>query len=172
MTKSEFQAASGNIQVDGNTELQDGKECTGSIQVDGNNDLCIEFEFTPHKKRGKRRITKQLDGNTSDEDAGEFVDDDTDESEPDSESDKSPDQEIIPDVVNSAPVEEDEPLNSGDDVSDEENTGMEETDNVVVCQYDKVQRSKNKWKLYLKDGVMHIGGKDHVFQKAVGDGEW
>jgi len=175
VTKSEFQAASGNIQVDGNNEclqVDGNSECT--IQVDDNNDAYIEFEFNPEsqKKRGKRRIIRQLDGNTSDEDAGEFVDDDTDESEQDSESDKSPDQEIIPDIVNAAPVEEDEPLNSGDDVSDEENTGMEETDNVVVCQYDKVQRSKNKWKLYLKDGVMHIGGKDHVFQKAVGDGEW
>lgn len=31
-----------------------------------------------------------------------------------------------------------EPLNSGDDVSDEDPSELFETDNVVVCQYDKV----------------------------------
>jgi hypothetical protein len=31
-----------------------------------------------------------------------------------------------------------EPLNSEDDVSDEDPTELFDTDNVVVCQYDKV----------------------------------
>jgi hypothetical protein len=31
-----------------------------------------------------------------------------------------------------------EPLNSGDDVSEEDPSDLFETDNVVVCQYDKV----------------------------------
>lgn len=67
---------------------------------------------------------------------------------------------------------EEEPLNSGDDVSDEETGAMFDTDNVVVCQYDKITRSRNKWKFYLKDGIMNLGGKDYVFQKANGDAEW
>ncbi|CAH2039712.1 unnamed protein product, partial [Iphiclides podalirius] len=67
---------------------------------------------------------------------------------------------------------EEEPLNSGDDVSDEEPGDMFDTDNVVVCQYDKITRSRNKWKFYLKDGIMNLGGKDFVFQKANGDAEW
>lgn len=33
---------------------------------------------------------------------------------------------------------EEEPLNSEDDVTDEDNADLFETDNVVVCQYDKV----------------------------------
>lgn len=33
---------------------------------------------------------------------------------------------------------EEEPLNSEDDVSDDEAADLFETDNVVVCQYDKV----------------------------------
>lgn len=33
---------------------------------------------------------------------------------------------------------EEEPLNSGDDVSEEDPSDMFDTDNVVVCQYDKV----------------------------------
>nr|CAD7257301.1 unnamed protein product [Timema shepardi] len=65
-----------------------------------------------------------------------------------------------------------EPLNSGDDVSDDDPTDLFDTDNVVVCQYDKITRSRNKWKFYLKDGIMSLGGKDYVFQKANGDAEW
>lgn len=48
-----------------------------------------------------------------------------------------------------------EPLNSGDDVSDEEDQELFDTENVVVCQYDKVVltytimsikgRSTKKW---------------------------
>jgi transcription initiation factor TFIIA large subunit len=38
-----------------------------------------------------------------------------------------------------------------------------------ICQ---INRSRNKWKFYLKDGIMSIGGKDYVFQKSNGDAEW
>ncbi|KAH0622847.1 hypothetical protein JD844_025588 [Phrynosoma platyrhinos] len=65
-----------------------------------------------------------------------------------------------------------DPLNSGDDVSEQETPDVFDTDNIIVCQYDKVQRSKNRWKFYLKDGVMCFGGKDYVFSKAIGDAEW
>lgn len=36
---------------------------------------------------------------------------------------------------------EEEPLNSEDDVTDEDATDLFDTDNVVVCQYDKVSPS-------------------------------
>lgn len=36
---------------------------------------------------------------------------------------------------------EEEPLNSEDDVTDEDNADLFETDNVVVCQYDKVKKA-------------------------------
>ncbi|CAL8099567.1 unnamed protein product [Calicophoron daubneyi] len=68
--------------------------------------------------------------------------------------------------------EDEEPLNSGDDVSDEEPEVLFESDNVVVCQYDKIHRSRNKWRFHLKDGIMAINGRDHVFQKALGEAEW
>ncbi|XP_036405753.1 transcription initiation factor IIA subunit 1 [Megalops cyprinoides] len=67
---------------------------------------------------------------------------------------------------------EEEPLNSGDDVSDEEGQELFDTENVVVCQYDKIHRSKNKWKFHLKDGIMNLNGRDYVFSKAIGDAEW
>nr|XP_028580860.1 TFIIA-alpha and beta-like factor [Podarcis muralis] len=72
----------------------------------------------------------------------------------------------------SVDIIEEDPLNSGDDVSEQETPDVFDTDNIIVCQYDKVQRSKNRWKFYLKDGVMCFGGKDYVFSKAIGDAEW
>lgn len=43
---------------------------------------------------------------------------------------------------------------------------------IVLCMYEKVHRTKNKWKCQLKDGVISIGGKDWVFNRANGEFEW
>jgi len=45
-----------------------------------------------------------------------------------------------------------EPLNSEDDVSDEDPTDLFDTDNVVVCQYDKV--SVNHTRLSVGGGIV------------------
>ncbi|XP_075933177.1 TFIIA-alpha and beta-like factor [Anarhichas minor] len=71
-----------------------------------------------------------------------------------------------------ANVEDEDPLNSGDDVIEQDIPDLFDTDNVIVCQYDKIHRSKNRWKFHLKDGVMCYGGRDYVFSKAVGEAEW
>ncbi|XP_018412703.1 PREDICTED: TFIIA-alpha and beta-like factor [Nanorana parkeri] len=76
------------------------------------------------------------------------------------------------DEVSEIDIIEEDPLNSGDDVSEQEVPDLFDTDNVIVCQYDKIHRSKNKWKFYLKDGVMCFGGKDYIFSKAIGEAEW
>ncbi|VVC90892.1 transcription initiation factor IIA subunit 1 [Leptidea sinapis] len=102
-------------------------------------------------------------GDGSDDGAG---DDDEDEESPEERAEEEED-----DRDESGGAEE-EPLNSEDDVSDEEPGDMFDTDNVVVCQYDKITRTRNKWKFYFKDGIMNLGGKDFVFQKANGDAEW
>ncbi|XP_026856604.2 transcription initiation factor IIA subunit 1 isoform X1 [Electrophorus electricus] len=93
--------------------------------------------------------------------------DDEDEDEYDEDEDEDKDK----DGGEDGQVEE-EPLNSGDDVSDEEDQELFDTENVVVCQYDKIHRSKNKWKFHLKDGIMNLNGRDYVFSKAIGDAEW
>ncbi|CAL8257624.1 unnamed protein product [Lota lota] len=71
-----------------------------------------------------------------------------------------------------ADVVEEDPLNSGDDVIEQDIPDLFDTDNVIVCQYDKIHRSKNRWKFHLKDAVMCYGGRDYVFSKAVGEAEW
>jgi len=72
---------------------------------------------------------------------------------------------------------DDDPLNSEDDdslKSDEEDKF--ETENIIVCQFDKVTRTriggKNRWKFHLKDGIMNLDGCDYVFQKATGEADW
>lgn len=106
----------------------------------------------------------QLDGTndtSDDDDDDEFQDNDDDRD--DNDEDQNEDD---------VGEEDEEPLNSADDVSDEDPADLFDTDNVVVCQYDKITRSKNRWKFHLKDGIMNLKGKDYVFQKALGDSEW
>lgn len=63
----------------------------------------------------------------------------------------------------------DEELDS--DLDDDDDTEPE-TDNFVLCQYEKVTRIKNKRKTNLKDGIMHLNGRDSVFHKATGEFDW
>lgn len=63
---------------------------------------------------------------------------------------------------------DDDYLNTDDDI--EENG--EENGNIILCQYEKVGRVKNKWKWVLKDGVISINGKDYCFKKATGESDW
>ncbi|EPS41704.1 hypothetical protein H072_4411 [Dactylellina haptotyla CBS 200.50] len=43
---------------------------------------------------------------------------------------------------------------------------------IMLCMYDKVQRTKNKWKCVLRDGVLTVNGREYVFRKANGEYEW
>nr|KAF6484785.1 general transcription factor IIA subunit 1 [Rousettus aegyptiacus] len=109
-------------------------------------------------------LVLQVDGTgdtSSEEDEDEGEDYDDDDEEEDKEKDGAEDGQV-----------EEEPLNSEDDVSDEEGQELFDTENVVVCQYDKIHRSKNKWKFHLKDGIMNLNGRDYIFSKAIGDAEW
>lgn len=72
-----------------------------------------------------------------------------------------------------------EEINSDLDDSDSDNgdgedavgSGHAEQD-IVFCTYDKVARVKNKWKCTLKDGMIHVNGKDYLFAKCNGEFEW
>ncbi|KAG0248594.1 transcription factor IIA subunit alpha [Mortierella polycephala] len=68
--------------------------------------------------------------------------------------------------------DEEDDTGLGSDLDDSDGDMDEESDNIVLCQYDKVSRTKSKWKCVLKDGVMLINGKDYLFHKATGDFEW
>jgi transcription initiation factor TFIIA large subunit len=146
------------------------------VQTDGphptdDDDDQIEIVFVrPLKGRSnKNKATEKLPqvdgpGDTSDDDE-DGSDDNDDDEDIDDEKDEE-DQEMEEEGG------EEEPLNSEDDVTDDDPTDLFDTDNIVVCQYDKIIRNRNKWKFYLKDGIMNLSGQDYVFQKANGDAEW
>ncbi|XP_011343445.2 transcription initiation factor IIA subunit 1 isoform X2 [Ooceraea biroi] len=121
----------------------------------------------PPQNQQQQNNINQLDGGV-----GDSTDDDDDEEEEDNDDDDEDLDDKEEEENDEAAAHEEEPLNSEDDVTDDDPTDLFDTDNVVVCQYDKITRSRNKWKFYLKDGIMNLSGKDYVFQKANGDAEW
>ncbi|NXY17319.1 TF2AY factor, partial [Atrichornis clamosus] len=140
----------------------------GISQLDGTDDVSSKEEI-PHSRDKEEN---EFIGFTESEDLKVLDDEEDYDEECDSSSDMESscsdgdNEDLQIDIV------EEDPLNSGDDVSEQDIADLFDTDNVIVCQYDKIHRTKNKWKFYLKDGVMSIKGKDHVFAKAIGDAEW
>jgi len=85
-------------------------------------------------------------------------------------------KEIIAQFDGNSDDESDDDSVGGDDeldsdLDDEDDTEPE-TENFVLCQYEKVTRIKNKRKTNLKDGIMHLNGRDSVFHKATGEFDW
>ncbi|NXO76778.1 TF2AY factor, partial [Sitta europaea] len=140
----------------------------GISQLDGTGDVSSK-EQIPHTKDKEEN---EFIGFIDSEDLRVLDDEEDYDEERDSSSNMESscsdgdNEELQIDIV------EEDPLNSSDDVSEQDTADLFDTDNVIVCQYEKIHRTKNKWKFYLKDGVMSIDGKDHVFAKATGDAEW
>ncbi|KAK1349190.1 hypothetical protein POM88_054864 [Heracleum sosnowskyi] len=65
--------------------------------------------------------------------------------------------------------DDDEPLNDNDDDDDLDVVDQGEdlnTQHLVLAQFDKVTRTKSKWKCTLKDGIMRINNKNILFNKV------
>nr|XP_030124703.3 TFIIA-alpha and beta-like factor isoform X2 [Taeniopygia guttata] len=139
----------------------------GISQLDGPGDVSSKEQIPQTKDKEENELICFIDS----EDLRVLDDEDYDEecdssSNTESSYSDGDNEDLQTDIV------EEDPLNSGDDVSEQDIADLFDTDNVIVCQYEKIHRTKNKWKFYLKDGVMSIEGKDHVFSKATGDAEW
>jgi len=109
--------------------------------------ILKKYEEILKKKAAKEKKTKtipQLDGKS-----GESEDDEDDESDGGAAGDEELDSDL-----------------------DDEDDLEPETENFVLCQYEKVTRIKNKRKTNLKDGIMHLNGRDSVFHKATGEFDW
>nr|XP_023924702.1 uncharacterized protein LOC112036112 [Quercus suber] len=59
--------------------------------------------------------------------------------------------------------------NDDDDIDDVDQVEEQNTQHLVLAQFDKVTRTKSRWKCTLKDGIMHINNKDILFNKATGE---
>lgn len=44
--------------------------------------------------------------------------------------------------------------------------------NILLGQFEKVSRTKSKWKCFLKDGIVTVNGRDLVFSRAAGEFVW
>ncbi|RID40479.1 hypothetical protein BRARA_J00519 [Brassica rapa] len=64
------------------------------------------------------------------------------------------------DIIEDDDDDELDDLESGEDMN---------TQHLVLAQFDKVTRTKSRWKCNLKNGIMHINDKDILFNKALGE---
>ncbi|XP_065595438.1 TFIIA-alpha and beta-like factor [Cyrtonyx montezumae] len=155
-------------QVESNLQSEKGiySDIEGIIQLDGTGDRSPKKEVVHTKDSEENEFIDIIQS----EDLKILEDEEDEEvdsiSSLESVSSNCDNEEPQTDIV------EEDPLNSDDDVSDLDVADLFDTNNVIVCQYEKIHRSKNKWKFFLKDGVMSFDGKDYVFAKAVGDAEW
>ncbi|CAN7134617.1 unnamed protein product [Brassica rapa subsp. narinosa] len=80
-------------------------------------------------------------------------------------------QASTPVAVQNDIIEDDEELLNEDDDDDElddlESGEDMNTQHLVLAQFDKVTRTKSRWKCNLKDGIMHINDKDILFNKVI-----
>merc|ERR1739838_832918 len=172
------------IQVDGSTDAP-SSSCQSSADSELlshlssvvaheqliNTSVKSELEKTKVKNT---KIVFQLDGLGDSSSSDEEDEDNDDEEDDDDEEDEEDDDDDDETEDKPEPKKQEEPeLGSDDDVStDEDPTELFDTDNVVVCQYDKIHRTKSRWKFNLKVGIMSLNGRDHVFQKATGEANW
>jgi len=65
-------------------------------------------------------------------------------------------------------------LDDSDDEADINGDDEEGDDNMalILCLYDKVSRTKNKWRANMSHGIVCIDGREWVFEKANGEYEW
>jgi len=47
--------------------------------------------------------------------------------------------------------------------------GSDYKGDTLLSQFDKVTRTKNRWKCVLRSGVLRLGGREVLFQTAAGD---
>ena len=66
----------------------------------------------------------------------------------------------------------------GSDLDDSDDEGEIDSENededmpLMLCSYDKVHRTKNKWRANLANGVVCINGREWLFEKGNGEYEW
>ncbi|KAF7682648.1 Transcription initiation factor IIA large subunit [Astathelohania contejeani] len=59
-----------------------------------------------------------------------------------------------------------------DELGSTESEEEKDNGNFIMCLYEKVSKSKNRWRVTLKQGFLNIGNMDFAFSTAHGDLEW
>lgn len=182
-TRSALNALPHSFHSAGSSGHSNGKKLHAP-QLDGAADGMTEATTSKKSKTVKLskpqkvHITLQLDGIGDDSDIDDDDEDDIGEVSihGDDDDDDADDDKAGNDNSEYEGKEDPDPLNSDDDLTEpgtpDSNADLFDTDNVIVCQYDKITRIKNRWKFHLKDGIMNINARDYMFCKANGDAEW
>ena len=130
------------------------------IQLDGRfDDASSSAKGEPPSKRSAKGVDAPASDNESDISESELVGSGLDFG-----GDEPP--------SNSAVMDE-EPLNSDDDVSDAEQNVFDVPD-LLVCQYEKVNRAKAKWRFSFKDGILQCNGgrREYLLSKITGEADF
>ncbi|KAL9940974.1 hypothetical protein V8E36_000462 [Tilletia maclaganii] len=71
------------------------------------------------------------------------------------------------------PLDSEEIGSDLDDTDEEDDDGNGDlNEDMILCLYEKVARTRNKWKCVLRDGVASIEGRDYLFSRCAGDFDW
>ncbi|XP_009871119.1 PREDICTED: TFIIA-alpha and beta-like factor, partial [Apaloderma vittatum] len=105
----------------------------GIIQLDGTGDASPKEEIS-HTKDGE---DNEFIGIIESEDLKVLEDEEDDDEECDSISNMESSSSSSDNEEPQVDIVEEDPLNSGDDVSEQDTPDLFDTDNVIVCQYDK-----------------------------------
>ncbi|CAN6461559.1 unnamed protein product [Victoria cruziana] len=87
----------------------------------------------------------------------------------------SPQNVATPKPAKTEVAEDEEPPLNEDDDDDEDLDDFDQGDeepsinHLVLAQFEKVNRTKSRWKCILKDGIMRLNNKDILFTKANGE---
>lgn len=124
---------------------------TGQQVVIGETGVKRVYDSNLQERPGKiHHVIPQQDGPADDED-GEEEDD------------------LLGSDLDDSEIDE---LNEKDDLADVDNLDKideSKVKNVVLGQFERVHRSKNRWKVNLKGCVANINGKDYLFKKLTGE---
>ena len=61
---------------------------------------------------------------------------------------------------------------SKSDSADDEKGADHLNENITLCLFEKVQRTRNRWRTVLRAGSMHIDGHDYAFNRMNADFEF
>ncbi len=88
---------------------------------------------------------------------------------PADDEDEGDDDELLGSDLDDSEIDE---LNEKDDLADVDNLDKideSKVKNIVLGQFERVHRSKNRWKVNLKGCVANINGRDFLFKKLTGE---
>lgn len=72
----------------------------------------------------------------------------------------------------SAAAKEEHVGSDSDDSEIQSDSDDDDAENFILAQHDKVKKGSGKWKVSLKDGIIHCNGRDYLFSKGSCDLDW